>query len=378
MKHLILFLASLACFNTIKAQNPVSRIDTGIIQGAHYKILFPPGWKGKLVMYAHGYEFMGTLPRQSHNPGFEKTVAPFLERGFAVAASDYSIQGYALPQGVKETEQLRQYFVKKYGKPDTTFITGHSMGGGITVATIENFGRNYNGGFPMCPLSSRPYIQVRKEFDLIASFNALFPGLMPSLSEIFSPGNRGKGKSVVSMPQAMGRISVLQKEIVKKDSLLAVSFANHYSLKLSDLPFALLFGEFVLRDISEKSNGNPFDNTNTLYSGFPDNWEINKNIERLASTSEPEIIFGEFDRTGDINVPVLLMHTTYDQLIPAIYGEVNFENMVEKHDKMKFLTVKYTNGQGHCSFTPAQTGVAFDELRAWAASGRKAQAGFIK
>ena len=120
-------------------------------------------------MYAHGYEFMGTSPRQSKSVEFEKRMSTFLERGFGVAASDYSVQGFAFAQGVKETEELRQYFVKKYGKPDTTFMVGHSMGGGITVATMENFGKNYNGGFPMCPLSTRPYLQVRKEFDFFAT-----------------------------------------------------------------------------------------------------------------------------------------------------------------------------------------------------------------
>jgi len=376
MKKAVLYFFAIFLQGVALSQDFVNKVDTGVINGARYRIIFPEGWKGKLVMYAHGYEFMGILPRQSKNPEFLKTVRPFLERGFAVAASDYSVQGYAFPQGVKETEQLRQYFVKKYGKPDTAFIVGHSMGGGITVATIENFGKYYNGGFPMCPLSSRPYIQVRKEFDLIASFNALFPGMMPSLAEIFSPGGADKAK--VSFPLAMMRASELKKELFKKDSLLAVSFARHFDLKADDLPFALMFGEYVLRDIGVKSGGNPFDNTNTLYSGFPDNLEINRKIERLAATSDPEIIFGEFDRTGNINDPVVLMHTTYDQLIPPVYGVINFENMVEKQGKTKYLTVKYTNGQGHCSFTPEQTGRAFDELRAWAKSGRKAEAGFIK
>ena len=81
---------------------------------------------------------MGALPRQSRDTNFVKLVAPFLQRGFAIAASDYSIQGFALPQGVKETEELRQYFVKKYGKTDTTFIVGHSMGGGVVTAKYTN------------------------------------------------------------------------------------------------------------------------------------------------------------------------------------------------------------------------------------------------
>jgi hypothetical protein len=55
-------------------------------------------------MYAHGYEFMGTKPLQSQNPEFIGRMSPFLSRGFAVAASDYQYQGFALPQGVDDTE----------------------------------------------------------------------------------------------------------------------------------------------------------------------------------------------------------------------------------------------------------------------------------
>ncbi|MDB5239483.1 MAG: hypothetical protein JWP57_108, partial [Spirosoma sp.] len=44
------------------AQNNVSKIDTGQINGAKYRILFPQNWKGKVILYAHGYEFMGSKP----------------------------------------------------------------------------------------------------------------------------------------------------------------------------------------------------------------------------------------------------------------------------------------------------------------------------
>ena len=104
----------------------------------------------------------GHMPRQSKNPRFPESMRPFLERGFAVAASDYSLQGYAIPEGVDETEALRNYFIKTYGKPDTTFVVGHSMGGGITLAIMENFGKNYNGGLPLCPLVEPPVPSVQK------------------------------------------------------------------------------------------------------------------------------------------------------------------------------------------------------------------------
>ncbi|CAN5711312.1 alpha/beta hydrolase [soil metagenome] len=375
MKKYVLLLSSLCCMSSVFAQSLVAKKDTGNINGAGYIILFPKDWKGKLVMYAHGYEFMGTQPRQSQHPDFAKNMIPFLERGFAVAASDYAIQGFALPEGVENTEALRKYFVKTYGKPDTTFIVGHSMGGGVTLATIENFGKNYDGGLPLCPLSSRPYLQCRKEFDIYAVFNALFPGIATPLSEIF---DLSKTKPATPFNEMMPKVMAMKKAIIEKDSALGVAFANRFYLKFDDLPFSLFFNENVLRDIAQKAQGNPFDNTNTVYSGFPDDWNINQKVERLTATANPNIIFGRYDRTGDINKPVVLMHTVYDQLIPPIYGEINFENMVHQKNKDEYFTVKYTNGQGHCNFTAQQTGQAFDELRAWAKTGQKAKAGFIE
>ena len=370
MKKIIVLLLMA---NIVFAQK-IAKIDSGLINGAAYRIIFPENWKGKLVMYAHGYEFMGS-PLQSKNPEWISRMKPFTDRGFAVAASDYRNQGLALVQGVDDTEALRQYFVNKYGKPDSTFMSGHSMGGGITIATLENFGKNYVGGLPMCPLAGRIYLQTRKEFDLIATFNALFPGYMPSLVEIL---DKNQSTTPVPMNVAFGKAMKIKSEIFVKDSLLAVDIADRFDLKPDDLPFALAFGENVLRDIAIKGGGNPYDNTNTLYGGFRDNLLVNQKVERLAATIGQEKLFAKYDRTGNIDKPTLVLHTIYDQLIPAEMAIVRYENLIQEKGKQASYTVKYTNGQGHCNFTEAQTGQAFDELRAWVKTGKKAQAGYIK
>ncbi|HEX6224683.1 MAG TPA: alpha/beta hydrolase [Chryseolinea sp.] len=360
----------LFCFALAQGQ----KIEKGKLNGANFTIGIPENWKGKLVMYAHGYEFVGS-PRQSANPRFLEGMKVFLDRGFAVAASDYSIQGYAIPQGVEETEALRQHFIKTYGKVDTTYMVGHSMGGGITLAIIENFGEHYDGGLPLCPLSSRPYIQVRKEFDMYATFNALFPGVVARLSEIF---DLSKPKPAMQFSEMGPRVAAIRRAIIQKDSLLGVAFAKRFDLKFDDLPGSLFFNDNVLRDIAQKSKGNPFDNTNTLYSGFPDDALVNRKVERLDATVDPNIVFGKYDRTGNIEKPVVLMHTLYDQLIPPSYGVTNFENMVHLSGKDDFLVVKYTTGQGHCAFKPEQMGDAFDELRGWVKTGNNPNGGIVE
>jgi len=369
-----LFFALVTVTTIFSHAQSAPKVDKGSLNGANYTIIIPDGWKGKLVMYAHGYEFVGS-PRQSQNPQFVESMRLFTDRGFAVAASDYAIQGFAIPQGVDDTEALRKHFIKTYGKPDTTFMTGHSMGGGITLAMIENHGGNYQGGLPLCPLSSRPYIQVRKEFDMYATFNALFPGIVSPLSEIF---DISKPKIATPFNEMMPKIVAIRKAIVTKDSVLGVQFAKRFDLKFDDLPGSLFFNDNVLKDIAQKAKGNPFDNTNTVYSGFPDDWLINEKVERLKATANPDGIFGKYDRNGKIDKPVVLMHTIYDQLIPPAYGVVNFENMVHQQGRDQYLVVKYTNGQGHCTFTPQQIGEAFDDLRRWVRTGKKVTSGAIE
>lgn len=351
------------------------QVDTGTLENARYKILIPDHWNNNLIMFAHGYEFMGSKPRQSENPAFVDRMQPFIERGFAIAASDYRDQGFILPEAVDDTETLRKYFIKKYNQPDSIFMVGFSMGGGITLAMMENFSDSYVGALPFCPLSSRPYLQTRKEFDLYATFNGLFPGIIKSLHEIFNLQGSFQDRNPADMMRSVAQI---KNEIIQKDSVLGVALAKRFDLTLDDLPFTLLFSERVLRDIAQKSGGNPYDNTATVYSGFPDDILVNKMAERLNATVDPQSIFGKYDRTGAIGKPVLLIHTIYDQLIPPIYGVTNFENMIHQQGKSKLFSVKYTSGKGHCNFTAQQIGDAFDELRHWVNTGEKTASGHLE
>jgi pimeloyl-ACP methyl ester carboxylesterase len=358
----ILTLLCLSAAILVNAQE--AKIDTGRINGAVYHIAIPANWNHNLVMYAHGYEMptMPSNPAQFHNDGAFK---PFFDRGFAVARSAYRKKGWALVEGVDDTEALRDYFVKKYGKPDTCYITGHSMGGGITLATIEYFGKNYQGGMPMCPLSNHPYLQTKLAFDINAVFAVFFPGVLPSLADVTS----GKAPAL-SFPAIQAAIS--------KDTALAALIARRFDLKPADLPMVIMFDDLVLRDISSLAQGNPFDNTNMVYTGFPDDLAVNLKIERVPAKKGTENFYEKYDRTGEIDCPVVLLHTIYDQLIPPEMGVDAYDNMVHLKGKQQNLAVIYTNGQGHCNFTPQQTGIAFDMLRKWKSTGIKPASGFLK
>lgn len=108
-----------------------------MLNGAPYDISVPADWNGGLVMYAHGYQVQPRPAGAEENEAQRALRLAFTERGFAFAKSQYSKQGWAVKEGIEDTEALRKHFVRTFGQPDSTFVTGHSMGGVITIATIE-------------------------------------------------------------------------------------------------------------------------------------------------------------------------------------------------------------------------------------------------
>jgi pimeloyl-ACP methyl ester carboxylesterase len=362
MKKLTTLLLLLIAFSAF-AQT--AKRDTGILKDAAYEIQIPANWNKKLVLYAHGYE-QTTTPR--NYLGSSDRIKIYLDRGFAVARSTYSRVGWALPEGVDATEDLRQFFIKKYGKIDSTFIAGHSMGGGVTVATIENYPKVYNGGLALCPLSNRPYEQLKIAFDSYVTFNALFPDFLPPVADVM----KGIAPSVLAgdFREKMQKAGVFMAKMQQSKPDVVAEYAKHFGVKVQDLPFNLVFLDGVLHDMAAQTGGNPFDNTNTFYTGFPDDWELNKKVERVAATASNQRLV-TYDRTGIVDKPILMMHTTYDQLIHPNNGINNYDALVHEKRKEQNLKSFFTNGQGHCAFTSEQEGTAFDALRAWAKTGQK-------
>lgn len=122
---------------------------------AAYRIEVPANWNGELVMYTHGYAGEGNVL----NANDSAIRRHLIQNGFAWAASGYSKNSYDVRAGLEDTNKLALAFSSITGKaaPARTYIIGHSMGGHIaaaaleeeTLATAVNKVR-YAGAVPMC------------------------------------------------------------------------------------------------------------------------------------------------------------------------------------------------------------------------------------
>jgi alpha-beta hydrolase superfamily lysophospholipase len=98
-------------------------------------------------------------------------------QGYAVAQSGYATGGWAIQEAIVDTETLRRYFVAKYGKPKETYITGHSMGGFLTMMTMETNPTVYDAGMPMCgPLAAPVSFMSRGRLRRHGVVQLLLPG----------------------------------------------------------------------------------------------------------------------------------------------------------------------------------------------------------
>jgi pimeloyl-ACP methyl ester carboxylesterase len=345
----------------VPAQGREVKVERGEIDGAPYRIQIPSKWNRGLVMYAHGYLSRG----RTWFPLNDALCAVFLERGYALAESGYSRQGWAVEEAVRESEALRCHFVKQHGKTDAVFITGHSMGGLISLAVIEQHPESYDGALTLCgPLV--PALQFFKDpvFDMLVTFEALFGSSLPE-------GPRPVIESPVLTARAI-------EDALESDPEAAGRFARHWGIRREDLSGIIAFYHALYRELVDRAGGNPIDNRNTVYTGFDLIRESGAPVPRYAAGQKALAYLRRYyTPTGALEDPVLAVHTIYDPGVPPRL--VNpYDVTLSLQGREKWFVHRYVEAEGHCNIAPDLVGKAFDDLRKWAAGGVRPDAGVLR
>ena len=329
-------------------------VEEGEIAGAAFRIDIPANWNGGLVMYAHGYARI-----DQEVPFIQEIIKVGTKEGFAVAQSKYSRQGWAAREGILETESLRRYFVEKYGPAYPTIVAGHSQGGLIAYGIIEKFPEAYDGALPMCGVGSSG-LEILKEraFDMRVLFDHFFPGLAGSAVE-FPDG-----------ADTYIKAGAKAAELVKANPDAAAEFARMQTLSstVAIAPVVALCTE-ILRELHDRTGGNAFDNRSTIYSGSDDDIKLNQNIKRYAADSKSlEYLRQWVSFTGEIDDPVLAMHTIVDDLIPPHYANSYAAKAALAGNENLYAQI-WTNGANHCAFTIDEMARALHALSEWIETG---------
>jgi len=328
--------------------------DLGQINGAQYKIYIPENWNGGLIMYAHGYEEIG-----EEGEVFEEVVDDFMEiftsKGYAYAASNFRKQGFIVKEGIDDTEALRAYFEQTYGIPDLCIITGHSMGGIISLATIEKYSELYDGAMPLCGWLAPVHSLIKHSLDMLVSYDYLFgknDGRIVNDEEIIEPED-------------------IQVQLDKKPQLAALFSAN-YKVRINHLAEVIGYHQFVLKECVSWLGGLPSGNLQTIYSGFGDtDKEINKKILRYkAQKNAQDYYIQNYTPTGELRDPVLALHTAYDEILP-VYNYEYYCQLTKLNYTHDLYSQQYVLREGHCEFSTEEIANVFDQLMTWIKTGVK-------
>ncbi|KAF1017651.1 MAG: hypothetical protein GAK31_00919 [Stenotrophomonas maltophilia] len=232
----------------------VTGVQTGVLQGAPWRIDLPAHWNGELVMIAHGFEPTG-VPRQMPWPADPATPAP-LAAGYAVAQSGYARQGWSVADGITDTDRLRAHFIAAHPHTRKSWIIGYSMGGAIAIGSLERLPQHYSGGVALCG-ANLPGLTIAAEvLTTTVAFDYFFPN---------TPGLPPEGlASPRAAPVPQGEMYQAIDQALQGKPDVARLLATRLQVQDDQLAGAISLHALVLRELSQRLGGRAAGNVDTV------------------------------------------------------------------------------------------------------------------
>jgi pimeloyl-ACP methyl ester carboxylesterase len=342
--------------------------------GALYRLVRPTVWNGGLVIYAHGF----VLPDQplAIPPDAELAITLLTSQGFAVAASSFSENGWAVKDGTQRTHQLLGIFTSTFGTPGRVYAVGGSMGGLIAIRLVETYPWEFSGLLPVCAVAGGLRAELEYFANVRVLFDLFYPGVLPGTLVDVPAGIDVTSQIVVPATAAMTFDSTGALAIAAITQT-PVPFVNGPELIQSIV--TALAGAAGYPHVLALTHGQPFfDNTDTSYTGaLPPatlQW-INANVQRFsASPAGLNYVEHNYTPTGDLHIPALTLRTFRDPLAPGFH-QAAYGAAVAAAGSSDWLVQRAVagsaNGYGHCTFTPQELATAFGQLVVWVENGIK-------
>jgi pimeloyl-ACP methyl ester carboxylesterase len=267
---------------------------------------------------------------------------------------------------VQNTEALRRYFVAKYGPVKGTFITGHSMGGLLTMLIMERFPATYQGGLALCgPLTDMSSFLL-DAFNTRVIFDFYYPGILPPPDNV-PPDFRNSKQLVQSVADALKK-KPAEAEILRRYTRLH---------SVEDIAGGLTLFTELLGDLRRRAGGNAFDNRNIVYTIDGDSNALNRAIKRYAADPVAAAYLAAwYSPTGKLGAPMLAIHTTYDPIVPSSAPDT-YAIRARTAGNPGLFVQQYVEHDGHCAIRPEEISSGFSELLRWVESGSAPGAGLV-
>ena len=364
--------------------------------GATYEIQVPASWNGTVFLYSHGYVAPGS-PNPATDVGDPATGGWLLDHGYALAGSSYATTGWAVQQALPDQIHTLNVFDKMVGKPAQTIAWGHSLGGMITAGLIQQYPGRFNAALPMCGVLSGGVATWNTALDAEFAFQQLIdpsgglqlvnitnPAANLTAAETAAAGAQAtaQGRARLALVAALGDtpgwFTPLSAEPAATD--FTGQEANQF-LWDTQVTFPFVFA--LRAELEARAGGNVSWNTGVNYasdlSKSADLREVRtlykaaglslstdlKTLDKASRIQADPRAVGYLTRNitynGQLQVPVLTMHTTGDGLVVP-ENEQAYSSVVGRAGDSALLRQIFVHRAGHCAFTPAETVAAAQVL----------------
>ncbi len=340
--------------------------------GAYYKIAVPDGWQPAdgLVIWNHGFSLSPVGPVNDLGP----LAQVQLGEGYAVAASSYSLTGWAVFETAQDNREMVDAFEAAYGVPEQILINGASLGGIVTAQGVEvgNLG-NVVGAFPFCGAvaGSRMWdggVDLRLIYDALCGQvpGGSIPGGANGLP--FPPDpNFDQIALGIAVQTCLGvevpgfpPIVPSQDQQDRLARLLAATGLPE-SFVLTDMGFVTFGLADLVFDPRKLGFDQVFTNTDVVYGGGLDG-----TIARVSADQDARRrFFDNYTPSGKVgDVKIVSMHTDKDGLV-IVENETDYASKVPAGNLTVAIVVE--DEPSHCGFTPAELIAGWESLRGWVA-----------
>lgn len=335
--------------------------------GAFYKIMVPEGWTpaGGLVIWNHGFSLDPIAP----DPDLGPLVDVQLGEGYAVAASSYSLTGWAVFETHLDNQQMYQAFVSEYGAPGQVLIYGVSLGGIVTARDVEaELIPNVVGAMPICGAvgGSRIWdggIDLRLVYDFLCSDvpGAAIPGGANGLP--FPPDPDFDENALgLALKACFGLLGTPDADQAQRLGTFLAVTGLPVEFVGTDLGFATFGLADLVYDPRKLAGGAGFDNSLVSYGSAA----VDAGIARVQSDpATRERMVDNYTPHGNVgDVKIVSIHTDKDGLV-IVENESEYASVVPAENLTTGIIVEDT--PSHCGFTSAETVAAWESLRGWVA-----------
>jgi pimeloyl-ACP methyl ester carboxylesterase len=303
-------------------------------------------------------------------------------QGYAVAASAYSRNGFAVKDGTQRTHQLRGLLAAQLPAPaERSFLMGHSLGAAVALDLAERYPSQYDGALLMCGMVGGTLLQTQYLGHVRTLANHYFPTI---------PGGPLTVAPVeITIPMVVGAASanipgLFAMASTRQTPLPHAPGANMIPTLFGSLYAALSFHQRGIADVLALTHGQtPFGNVGETYAlGTPVGPIPAATLAALIAQSDAaaariemapaaeSYLSHNFTPTGELRMPVVSVHNRFDPAVPYFHVDALRAKAIET-GTAGMLLERAPNGAGHCGITATQALDGFAALAQWASSGQR-------